>query len=107
MNMYKEKVGATAVRKSSKIRDIIENYVKRLPNISSNDEFVNYSYFLVRLIDFDISGRVNQQTKQNLVSRAAAAAVEHGGKSMSFDDLLRLFADLSQIDPVLPLANKI
>ena len=57
--MYKELVGSTAIRKSSKVKDIIEEFSKRLPNIKDKDDLVNYCYFLVRLHDFDISHRID------------------------------------------------
>ena len=52
--MYKEIIGVTAVRKSSKIKAIQEEFTKRLPDISYPDYFVNYTYFLIRLLNFDI-----------------------------------------------------
>lgn len=102
--MYKEKVGSTAVRKSSKIRDIVEDFAKRLPRITEPEDLVSYSYFFVRLIDFDISGRIDRRLKQDLIAKATQAATT---KPMPFDELLRLFGDLSQVDPVIGIANKI
>lgn len=72
--MYKEKVGSTAVRKSSKIKDVVEDFAKRLPRVSDPEDLVSYSYFLVRLMDFDISGRLDRQAKADLISKATRAA---------------------------------
>jgi hypothetical protein len=56
--MQKELVGSTAVRKSSKIKDIIDEFVKRMPQIEDKNDLVNYTYFLAKLYDFDLLPRV-------------------------------------------------
>ena len=56
--MYKELVGSTAVRKSSKIKEITDEFIKRMDNIKERDDLVNYTYFMVRLHDFDIAHRI-------------------------------------------------
>lgn len=58
-NMYLDLVGETAVRKSSKLAEIIVEFDRRIPNLVENDDYVNYIYFLLRLVEFDISARVS------------------------------------------------
>lgn len=53
--MYKETVGSTAIRKSSKIKEIQEEFAERIPRISDPVDYVSYTYFMVRLHDFDIA----------------------------------------------------
>ena len=65
---------------------------------------MSYCYFMVRLMDFDISGRIERQAKQELISKATQAAAE---KAMPVEEVLRLFGDLSQVDPVIGIANKL
>ena len=57
--MYTELVGSTAVRKSTKIKDIVDSFIKRLPNISDKDDYVNYTYFYCRLLDYEIAHRID------------------------------------------------
>jgi hypothetical protein len=52
-------VGGTAVRKSSKIRDITDEFAKRLPRIEQKEDYVNYNYFLTKLFQFELGSRVD------------------------------------------------
>ena len=61
--MYKELVGLTAVRKSSKIKELIDEFRKRMTRITDPIDFVNYTYFLARLHDFDVSNRIESSLK--------------------------------------------
>ena len=56
-------VGGTAVRKSSKIRDISDEFAKRLPQIEQKEDFVNYNYFLTKLFQFEIGSRIDTQDR--------------------------------------------
>ena len=104
--MYKELVGSTAIRKSSKIREIVDEFGRRVPQITDKEDLVNYCYFLARLQDFDIASRLERQHKNDLVARGIESTVRNAEK-MEFENVLRFFADATQIDPAIPLANKI
>lgn len=57
--MYKELVGSTAIRKSSKIKEIVIEFEMRMAKITHYDDYVNYTYFLARLSDFDLVNRLD------------------------------------------------
>lgn len=67
---------------------------------------MNYIYFMIRLYDFDLANRVDSKLRNDLIERGIATTVKHADE-MDFENLLRIFADISQIDPALPLANKL
>jgi hypothetical protein len=67
--LYKELVGSTAVRKSSKIKDLVEEFAKRIPGIEGKEDLVNYTYFLIRLHDFDIVTRIDPKLRGSLVAK--------------------------------------
>lgn len=52
--MYREIVGSTAIRKSSKIRNILDEYILRVVNLNAPQDFINYTYFLSRINNFEI-----------------------------------------------------
>ena len=104
--MYKELVGGTAIRKSSKIKDMIEEFAKRLPRVSDKEGFVNYCYFLARLQDFELAHRIPNDIKNSFIQRSIESTMNNIN-DMSLDNVLRHFGDLSVMDPAVPLANKI
>ncbi len=57
--MQLELLGRTAIRKSSKMRDITDEYAKRLPKINQKEDYVNYTYFLAKVSDFDLLSRID------------------------------------------------
>ncbi len=52
--MYTEIVGTTAVRKSSKVRNIMDEFMSRIDNLKDPVDFVNYTYFMIRLMQLEI-----------------------------------------------------
>ncbi len=59
--MYKEIVGHTAVRKSTKLDEIISFLNSQLPNIKEPSDYINAFYFMNRVNDFDLLSRFNKQ----------------------------------------------
>jgi hypothetical protein len=88
-------VGTTAVRKSSKIKDITEEFNKRIPRITDKDDLVNFTYYLARLYDFDIVSRVSNDLRSQLISKGISSTVKYADQGMEFENVLRHFGDLS------------
>jgi hypothetical protein len=65
--MHWETLGLTAVRKSSKVKDIIDAYSKRIPQVNDMSDMVNYTYFLGKLVEFDLASRVDTREKALLI----------------------------------------
>jgi hypothetical protein len=98
-------VSSTAIRKSSKIKDLIDEFIKRAPTLTTSDDLINYQYFMVRLHDIDLSNRLDNNLRLTLVQKAMDAAIND--PALEFDQVIRAFGDASQLDPATPLANKI
>ena len=94
------------MRKSSKIRDISDEFAKRLPRIEQKEDFVNYNYFLTKLFQFEIGSRIDTQERNTFTQRAMQSTLANID-SMCLDDIIRHFADSSQMEQALGLANKL
>lgn len=93
--MYKEIVGTTAVRKSSKIKDISDEFNQRITGkFNRPSDYVNYTYFLTRLNEFEIGSRITSQEKIELVHRGTDLVI-NSINTMDFGEVLRYFADAS------------
>jgi len=73
--MYKEIVGHTAIRKSSKLEEIIKEVDKRLMDIQDPVDYINVFYFLNRLNDFDLLHRIDRRKYFEFKNRAIESAV--------------------------------
>lgn len=103
--MYKEVVGHTAVRKSSKVDAIVNEFKKRLMNLKVPEDFVNYNYFMNRLLDFDLQNRIEPQLKQQFRKRCLDSGLANLHK-MDLEHKLRCFGDLIKTDPSIALSHK-
>ena len=59
----KEIIGGTAVRKSSKIHDITDEFGKRLSRITNKEDYVNYTYFLAKVNQFEMNNRIDHKLR--------------------------------------------
>lgn len=105
--LYKELVGTTAVRKSLKFKDLQEEFSRRLTKgIDDKLDLINYTYFLVRVADFELITRTDLTLRQQLISKSMASTIQNSD-TLDFNDVLRNFGDLVQLDPSTALANRI
>ena len=100
-------MGTTAVRKSLKFKDLQEEFSRRLAKgIDDKLDLINYSYFLVRVADFELSTRTDGSLRSQLITKSLTSTITHADK-LDFNDVLRNFGDLVQLDPSTGLANRI
>ncbi len=103
--MYKEKVGHTAVRKSTNVDEIIEYMNEQLHLVSDPVDYINYFYFIKKISDFELLHRIKRDVYIDFKTRVIESTLNNSD-TLSFSDLLRAFTDTIKLDSSIPLANK-
>eukprot|EP00347_Sterkiella_histriomuscorum_P004609 403359815 len=98
--------GSTAVRKSSKIVNIISEVSDRMDKCGEDvEEYVHILYFITRLSEFEMLNKIQADKKFKFVRKTIDLAVEQI-EQMHIMNLMRVFGDLITIDPAISLANR-
>jgi hypothetical protein len=77
----------------------------RLATIDQTLDFINVNYFLVRLLDFEVTHRIDRR-KQFEFRKRLMSKVAEDLESLNLEDLLRALTDIVRVDPAIPFVAR-
>ena len=81
----------------------MEEYARRIPKVDDKIDLVHYTYFLLRLHDFELHTRIDSNIRGSLIRKSEKSTYDNF-ENMDFLLVMRSFADIIQLEPCLPLA---
>lgn len=94
------------MRKSSKIKDIVESYGKRLKGIKEPYDFVNYTYFLAKINDFDLVSKIDSKERGTFIYRGIQSSIDNI-HNLKVEDAFKHFRDVTIFDPAIGFSAKL